>query len=66
MPIGGLKEKALASYKIGVKNIIIPKANEKDIEEIPECVRNELHIIPVKSFEQVYENAFVGQDKGEV
>lgn len=66
LPIGGLKEKALASYKIGVKNIVIPKANEKDIEEIPECVRNELNFIPVRSFEQVYENAFVSQDKGEV
>ncbi len=58
LAIGGLKEKALASYKIGIKNIIIPKANEKDIEEIPESIRNELNFIPVKEYGQVYENAF--------
>ena len=61
LAIGGLKEKALASYKIGVKNIIIPKANEKDIEEIPNCIVSELNFIPVKDYDEVYKNAFVNE-----
>ena len=61
LAIGGLKEKSLASYKIGVKNIIIPKANEKDIEEIPNCIVSELNFIPVKDYDEVYKNAFVNE-----
>ena len=43
LPIGGLKEKALAAHRVGIKNIIIPKENERDEQDIPENVRGELH-----------------------
>ena len=49
LPIGGLKEKALAARRIGIKNVIIPAGNEKDIEEIPETVRKDVKFYPVES-----------------
>jgi len=53
LPIGGLKEKALAAHRAGIKKILIPKDNEKDIDEIPDVVRAELEIVPVSNVEQV-------------
>jgi ATP-dependent Lon protease len=47
-PVGGIKEKVLAAHRAGIRRIILPERNEADIEEIPEDVRNELEIIPVK------------------
>ena len=52
-PIGGLKEKAMGAQRAGVKTIIIPQKNEKDIEEIPEEVRQELKIITVSNYLEV-------------
>ena len=60
LPIGGLKEKALAAHRIGIKNIIIPKDNEKDEEEIPENVREDLNFIPVAEADSVFRNAIAG------
>jgi len=51
--IGGLKEKAIAAHRSGLKTIIIPKANEKDIEDIPLEIRQELKIIMAKEYEEV-------------
>ena len=53
LPIGGLKEKALAAHRAGIKHVIIPKENEKDLEKIPECVRNEMSFHPVSLMEEV-------------
>lgn len=60
LPIGGLKEKALAAHRAGIKNIIIPKENEKDEEEIPSNVRGELHFIPAVEVDTVFHNAIAG------
>ncbi len=57
LPIGGLKEKSIAAHRSGLKTILIPKENEKDIEDIPEEVRDALKIIPVESVEQVFKYA---------
>src|SRR5437763_10818057 len=51
--IGGLKEKAIAAHRSGLKKIIIPRANEKYIEDIPLEVRQELEIISVAEYEEV-------------
>jgi len=59
LPIGGLKEKTLAAHRAGIDTIIIPFENKKDIEEIPDKVREKLHIIPVSHFNQVIKNALV-------
>ena len=60
LPIGGLKEKALAAHRIGIKNIIIPQDNVRDEEEIPANVRDDLHFIPASDVGTVFENAIVG------
>lgn len=60
LPIGGLKEKALAAYRIGVKDIIIPADNQKDLEEIPENIREQLNFIPVTDVDTVFKNAIIG------
>ena len=60
LPIGGLKEKALAAYRIGVTDVIIPADNKKDLEEIPESVREKLNFIPVTEVNDVFKNAIIG------
>ncbi len=60
LPIGGLKEKALAAYRVGVRDVIIPADNKKDLEEIPESVRGQINFIPVTDVSTVFETAIVG------
>jgi len=57
LPIGGLKEKLLAALRGGVKVVLIPKDNEKDLEDIPDNVKEGLEIIPVSTAEEVLANA---------
>lgn len=64
LPIGGLKEKSLSAHRAGLTTIIIPEENEKDIENIPESVRNDLTFIPVKHLDQVLAHALV-EEKNE-
>jgi ATP-dependent Lon protease len=59
LPIGGLKEKLLAALHSGLKNVLIPKENEKDLAEIPDNVKKGLNIIPVNTVDEVIENALV-------
>ena len=57
LPIGGLKEKLLAAVRGGIRTALIPEENVKDLTEIPENIKNELEIIPVKWIDQVLELA---------
>ncbi len=59
LPIGGLKEKILAAHRGGIKPVLIPKENEKDIREIPRKVRDALTIVPVESVDEVLREALV-------
>lgn len=59
LPIGGLKEKVLAAYREGMHTIILPKENEKDIQDIPETVRKHLQFVPVEHMDQVLEVALM-------
>ena len=59
LAIGGLKEKVLAAYREGIKTIILPEDNRRDIEEIPENVREKLEFIPVDHVDKVLENALL-------
>ena len=59
MPIGGLKEKLLAALRGGLKIVLIPQENAKDLAEIPDNVKKGLEIIPVATVEQVLERALV-------
>ena len=63
LPIGGLKEKSLAARRVGIKTVIIPKGNEKDLEELPEIVKKEIRFIPVESVETVFELALCEPSK---
>ncbi len=58
LPIGGLREKSIAAHRSGLKTILIPKENEKDIEDIPNEVRTALKIITVANISEVFDVAF--------
>ena len=57
LPIGGLKEKILAAKNAGIKTVLVPKKNEKDIEEISAEIKRGVEIIFVENMEQVIEHA---------
>ena len=59
LPIGGLKEKLLAAHRSGIKKVLIPFENKKDLEDIPANVRDLLKIVPVENLDQVLEEALV-------
>ena len=58
LPVGGIKEKVLAAHRAGIRRIILPKANEKDLKEVPQEVRNELTFILAERIEEVLPAAF--------
>ncbi|MBA5865887.1 MAG: endopeptidase La [Nitrospira sp. CR1.3] len=58
LPVGGIKEKVLAAHRAGIKRIILPKANEKDLKEVPQEVRDDLTFLPVERIEEVLPAAF--------
>ena len=62
LPIGGLKEKVLAAHRAGIKTILIPKENEKDIEEIPQQVLKAVTILKVEHMDDVLRRALVLDD----
>jgi len=61
MPVGGIKEKVLAARRAGIKEIILPKENEKDLVEVPEMHRKGLVFYPVSTFDEVVKIAFSKQ-----
>ncbi len=61
LPIGGLKEKLLAALRGGIKKVLIPEENAKDLADIPDNVKNEMEIIPVSRMGEVIQHALVRQ-----
>jgi len=59
-PIGGLREKLSAAARSGYKTVLIPEQNIRNLDDVPAQVKNALEIIPVKTIDQVLENAFIG------
>jgi len=57
LPIGGLKEKVFAAYRAGIKTIVIPKDNEKDLEDIPENIREKINFVSAVTMETVLKTA---------
>jgi len=53
MPVGGIKEKVLAAHRAGVKKVILPRENEKDLEEVPQQIKDELKFIFVDHVDEV-------------
>ena len=60
LPIGGLKEKSLAARRLGIKTVVIPDGNKREIEELPEVVKKEITFVPVKSVDEVFELVLEG------
>ncbi|HHX51197.1 MAG TPA: endopeptidase La [Clostridia bacterium] len=59
LPIGGVKEKALAAHRAGIKTIILPKENEKSLEDVPANIRRKLKFVLVENLDEVLEEALV-------
>lgn len=59
LPIGGLKEKSISAHRSGIKKIIIPKDNAKDIDDIPKSVQDDLEIVLADHIDTVLEHALV-------
>ena len=59
LPIGGLKEKLLAALRGGIKKVLIPEENAKDLADIPNSVKNGLEIVPVARMDEVLKHALV-------
>ena len=64
LPIGGLKEKALGAMRAGIKSILIPQKNVKDLVEMPLYLKRKMKFIPVKSMDDVLSHAMVGRKGG--
>jgi len=60
LPVGGIREKALAARRFGIKTFILPALNEPDLAELPEEVRRDMTFVPVETLEQVLKVAFEG------
>lgn len=63
LPVGGIKSKVLGAHRRGMKRVILPKANERDVDEIPEEVRDELEILFVEQMSEVLEAALVPEEQ---
>lgn len=61
LPIGGLKEKLLAAHRGGLRRVLIPKDNERELSEIPDNIKRVLEIIPVATVDEVLANALVSE-----
>ncbi|HRV07289.1 MAG TPA: magnesium chelatase domain-containing protein, partial [Acidobacteriota bacterium] len=59
LPVGGIKEKILAAHRAGIKTVILPRENEKDLREIPESVLKDLEIVLVETMDEVLDVALV-------
>jgi ATP-dependent Lon protease len=57
MPIGGVKEKVLAAHRAGLKEVILPKRNETDLEDVPEEIRQSIRFVFADRVEQIFEAA---------
>lgn len=59
LPIGGLKEKSLAAHRAGIRKVLLPKENERDLRDIPDSVRNDMQFFPVSHMDEVLQHALL-------
>lgn len=59
LPIGGLKEKSLAAHRAGIRKVLLPADNERDLRDIPDSVRADMEFVPVAHMDQVLEHALL-------
>ena len=63
LPVGGIREKVMAAHRAGIKKILLPAENERDIEEIPKNVRKQLEFVLLKTVDEAVEQALVKEEK---
>ena len=63
LPVGGIREKVMAAHRAGIKKILLPAENERDIEEIPKNVRKQLEFVLLKTVDEALEHALVKEEK---
>ncbi|MCI7326528.1 MAG: hypothetical protein MR537_02635, partial [Clostridiales bacterium] len=59
LPVGGIREKVLAAHRAGIRKILLPKENARDIDEIPQSVRRDLDFVLIEDVKEALENALV-------
>ena len=59
LPIGGLREKSLAAHRVGIRKILIPKNNVRDLDDVPAAVKEDIQFVPVENVSQVLKEALV-------
>jgi ATP-dependent Lon protease len=57
LPVGGIKEKVLAAHRAGIETVILPRQNERDLEDVPAELRREMRFVPVDMAEEVLARA---------
>ena len=62
LPVGGIREKLLAAHRLGIRKVLIPEKNMRDLEELPEQAKNDLDIIPLKTMDDVILHVFDGTE----
>ena len=62
LPVGGIREKLLAAHRLGIRKVLIPEKNMRDLEELPEQAKNDLEIIPLKTMDDVILHVFDGTE----
>jgi ATP-dependent Lon protease len=63
LPVGGIKQKVLAAHRAGLTTVILPKRNEKDLDDLPDEVRNTLIFVLVDRIDEALEVVFLTQDE---
>jgi len=63
LPVGGIKEKVLAAHRAGLTRVIMPERNVRDLDDVPEDVREEIEFVPVRTIDQVLKAALDEQAK---
>jgi ATP-dependent Lon protease len=64
MPVGGIKEKVLAAKRAGIEMVLLPRRNEKDLEDVPEAVRKAVHFVFVETMDELLEHALEPRTAG--
>ena len=63
LPVGGIREKVLAAHRAGIKKVLLPAENERDIEDIPKNVRRQLEFVLIHTVDEALEHALVKDEK---
>lgn len=63
LPVGGVREKVLAAHRAGIRTVMLPKRNMKDLIDLPKRAKEEMNIVPVEHMDQVLQVALVSQEK---